>query len=121
MDRRTFLATSAATVGAAVPAAAQNYSDYSKDPRPDVPEGTCTAGSLEGPVFTGNPVVAGPASDAITILQPLQRMASGYLEYAVDDGAWQRVDGGHAGLLPMSEHVLKFRLPPLPPGKTIRY
>lgn len=121
MDRRSFLATTAATVGGGLSAQAQNYSDYSQDPRPDVAEGTCTAGSLEGPALLGGPMVMGPAADATTILQPLQRAATGYLEYAVVGGPWQRVDGGHAGLLPWSEHVLKFRLPPLPPGEVVQY
>ena len=62
-----------------------------------------------------------PAPDAVTILQPLQRSATGHLEYAVGDGPWVKVSGGHGGLLPLSEHVLKFRLPPLPPGKDVRY
>jgi 3',5'-cyclic AMP phosphodiesterase CpdA len=66
-------------------------------------------------------VVTGPAAEAITILQPLQRHATGYLEFAVEDGAFQRVDAERAGLLPFAEHVLKFRLPPLPAGKVVRY
>lgn len=120
MDRRTFLtATTAAAASGSV--SAQNYSDYSKDPRPDVKEGTLTAGSDDGPLFAGSPVVSGPSPEAITILHPLQRHATGYLEYAVGDGAWTRVDGGHAGLLPLAEHVLKFHLPPLPPGKEVNY
>lgn len=125
MDRRTFIASSSVALGATIPAAnlvrAQDYSDYTKDPRPDVPEGTCTAGSLEGPVFAGSPVVSGPAHDAITILQPLQRMATGYLEFAVEDGPWKRVDGDEDGLMPLTEFALKFQLPPLPPGKVIKY
>jgi hypothetical protein len=120
MKRRTFFATTAAAAGA-LPVAAQNYSDYTNDPRPDVAKGTCTAGSLDGPVFAGSPVVSGPAPDAITILQSLRRHATGYLEYAVGDGPWQRVDAERAGMLPFAQHVLKFRLPPLPPGKTVRY
>ena len=120
MNRRTFLATALGTAGA-LPLAAQNYSDYTKDPRPDVPEGTWTAGGMNGPVFKGSPVVSGPAAEAIAILQPVRRLTTGHLEYAVEDGPWQRVDGGHAGLLPMSEHALKFRLPPLPPGKVVKY
>ncbi len=118
MNRRTFLTT--ATLGA-LPVAAQNYSDYSKDPRPDVAEGTYTAGSEPGPVFAGAPVVTGPSPDSITIIQPLQRHATGHLEFAVGDGPWQRVDAGRAGMLPLTGHVLKFHLPPLPPGKTVRY
>lgn len=119
MKRRTFFTTAAAA--GALPVVAQNYSDYTKDPRPDVPEGTWTAGGPDGPVFAGSPVVSGPAADAISILQPVQRLATGYLEFAADDGPWQRADGGHAGLLPLSEHVMKFRLPPLPAGKVVKY
>jgi hypothetical protein len=120
MDRRTFLVTTIGSAGT-LPLAAQNYSDYTKDPRPDVAEGTWTAGGSDGPVFKGSPVVSGPASDFVTILQPVQRMATGYVEYSVEDGAWQRADGGEAGLLPLSEHVLKFRLPPLPAGRLVKY
>src|SRR5262245_45292640 len=120
MNRRTFLAT-AAVGSATLPLAAQNYSDYTKDPRPDVSEGTLTAGSAPGSVFMGSPAVMGPAPDAIAILQPLQRHAVGYLEFAVENGPWQRVDAEQAGMLPLAEHVLKFRLPPLPPGKSVRY
>jgi hypothetical protein len=120
MNRRTFLAATALG-SAAIQLRAQNYSDYTRDPRPDVPEGTWTAGGPDGPVFKGSPVVSGPAADAICILQPVQRMATGYLEYAIEDGAWQRADGDEDGLAPLSEHVLKFRLPPLPPGKVVRY
>ena len=119
MNRRKFLATAA--VGSALPLVAQNYSDYTKDPRPDVAEGAWTAGGPDGPVFKGSPVVTGPAADATCILQPVQRLATGCLEYAVEDGAWQRVDGDEDGLAPLSEHVLKFRLPPLPPGRLVRY
>lgn len=122
MDRRQFIASGSAAIGVgASVATAQDYSDYSKDPRPDVPEGTCTAGSLDGDVFAGPPVVSGPGSDDVTILQPLQRMATGHLEYAVEEGDWNRVEALHAGMRPLSEHVLKFRMPDLPPGKRIRY
>ncbi|MEZ5326935.1 MAG: metallophosphoesterase family protein [Verrucomicrobiales bacterium] len=121
MNRRTFLATAALGSSGALPVAAQDYSDYTKDPRPDVPEGTWTAGGMDGPVFSGSPVVSGPAADAITILQPVQRLSTGHLEFAIEDGPWQRVDGDEAGLMPMSEHVLKFLLPPLPPGKVVNY
>lgn len=120
MKRRTFVASTLGVAGA-LPAAAQNYSDYTKDPRPDVPDGTWTAGGADGPVFRGSPVVSGPAAEAMVILQPVQRLATGHLEYAVEDGPWQRADGDEAGLMPMSEHVLKFRLPPLPPGKKVKY
>ncbi len=100
---------------------AQNYSDYSRDPRPDVPEGTYTAGSAHGSVLAGSPVVTGPAPQSLAVLQPLQRAAIGYLEYAIEDGPYQRVDGERAGMLPLAEHVLKFRLPSIPGGKKVRY
>lgn len=122
MNRRTFLAAAAALGSTgALPLASQNYSDYTKDPRPDVAEGTWTAGGTDGPIFKGSPVVSGPAAESIAILQPVQRLTTGHLEYTIEDGPWQRVDGGHAGLLSLSEHVLKFRLPPLPPGKVVKY
>lgn len=121
MKRRTFLASTALAHSSAFPLAGQNYSDYSKDPRPDVPEGAWTAGGADGPVFNGTPVVSGPAGDALAILQPVARLATGYLEFAVEDGAWQRVVDDAAGLVPLSEHVLKFRLPPLPPGQMVKY
>jgi acid phosphatase type 7 len=119
MNRRAFLATAA--LGGALPLAGQNYSDYSKDPRPDVKEGTYTAGAEQGPVFKGSPVVSGPGGEAICILQPLQRHATGYLEFAVGAEPFRRVDADQAGLMPFAEHVLKFRLPPLPAGKAVRY
>lgn len=123
MNRRTFLAAAAGS--SAWPfvtrSHAQNYSDYSKDPRPDVAEGTFTAGSAPGPVFRGSPVISGPAPELLTILQPLQRHATGYLEFAVEEGPYRRVEAEQGGLRPLPEHVLKFRLPPLPPGKAARF
>jgi acid phosphatase type 7 len=135
MDRRHFLMTTTfgttASIAAGSTAFCQDdvkqsssppdYSDYSKDPRPDVAEGTCTAGSLDGPVFKGFPVVSGPSPDAISIMQPLQRMATGYLEYSIEDDKWQRVYSAQAGMLQLSENVLKFHLPTLPPGRNIDY
>jgi len=133
MKRRTFLATTGSLGIASVlstrtaPAAAPAPAGLTTLPRsagPEdapSPEGAFTAGSSNGPVFAGSPVVSGPAADAITILQPLQRHATGHLEFAIDDGTWQRVDAAAAGLLPLEEHVLKFRLPPLLPGREVRY
>lgn len=53
MNRRKFLATAAFGPAGALPVSlqAQNYSDYTRDPRPDVPEGTFTAGSAPGTIF----------------------------------------------------------------------
>jgi acid phosphatase type 7 len=114
MDRRTFLSSStsvgiASVIGAlSVPAAEPVTSEF-------------TAGSEPGPVFAGSPVISGPAHDSITILQPLARTATGHLEFAVEDGPFQRVDAESAGLLPVEQNVLKFRLPPLPAGKQVRF
>lgn len=136
MDRRKFLITTTFSTTASITAgsvgfaqdeskedspARPDYSDYSKDPRPDVAEGTCTAGSLDGPIFKGHPVVSGPSHDATTIFQPLQRTATGYLEYSIDGQPWQRVQGSEAGMRQLSEHVLRFQMPELPPGKLVQY
>lgn len=93
MNRRNFLATAALASATARPSAARNYSDYTQDPRPDVPEGTWTAGGMDGPVFQGSPVVSGPAAEAIALLQPVQRLSTGHLDYGVGEEPWQRVDG----------------------------
>jgi hypothetical protein len=120
MNRRTFLGAALATAGlgrfAKATAAEPTTSPPAASPLPQF-----TAGSPPGPVLTGSPVVSGPAGDAITILHPLQRHATGYLEYAVADDAWQRVDAMTAGLLPFEQHVLKFRLPSLPASREVRY
>lgn len=120
VNRRTFLTTAALASGT-LPLSAQNYSDYSQDPRPDVAEGTFTAGSEPGPIFAGSPVVSGPGPEAMTILQPVQRSVCGHLEYALDGEASKVVEPEEAGMRPVSGHVLKVRLPPLPPGRTVRY
>lgn len=116
MDRRTFITAAGAAgmlPGASLLAAdansGENGAEYSAGSSPD------------GPPMVAAPVVCGPAHDALTILQPLARHATGYLEYAVADGPLERVDAAHAGLLPFEQHVLKFRLPPLPPGQQVRY
>jgi predicted phosphodiesterase len=57
----------------------------------------------------------------MVVLQPLRRPASGFVEIAVGGGGFERVDAESGGLLPFEAHVLKFRLPPLPPGTDVRY
>lgn len=115
MDRRTFLSAAGALpivgVVSGVGALAEEEKAVNK----------FTAGSEPGPVFAGSPVVCGPAADAITILHPVARHATGWLEYAVEDEPFQRVDALTNGLMPLDPHVLKFNLPALPAGKTIRY
>jgi hypothetical protein len=129
MDRRRFIAASG-SLGLASVAGAQTTPAAPSNliPPPITPRDTSTAGNVHatacsapGPIFTGHPVVCGPAPESISILHPVQRHATGYLEFAVEDGPWQRVDAGAAGLLPLEPFALKFRLPPLPAGKTIRY
>jgi hypothetical protein len=116
MDRRTFLSTAGALPMAGVVGTAVAAADETKA----AADGEYTAGSGPGPVFAGSPVICGPAADAITILHPVARHATGWIEYAVDEGPFERVDALAGGLMPFDPHVLKFRLPPLPPGKTIR-
>ncbi|MEZ6136749.1 MAG: hypothetical protein R3C53_17780 [Pirellulaceae bacterium] len=86
MDRREFLASSATASTAvwvakraehfvqanALESERPDYSDYSQDPRPDVAEGICTAGAMDGPIFAGFPVVSGPSPSEISILQPVK-------------------------------------------------
>ena len=115
MNRRSFLATAgAASLGSTIAL------DAADAPAPVVAP-PFTAGSGPGPVFGGSPMVTGPAADALVILQPLQRHATGYLEFALDGEKFQRVDAAAAGLLPFEQYVLKFRLPPLPPRREVRY
>lgn len=117
MDRRTFIAASG-TVGLGTVASGL----LAETPEVDGASQEFSAGSSPaGPALSGSPVVSGPSHEAITILQPLQRHATGYLEFAVDDAAFQRIDTDEAGLLPFEQYVLKFRLPPLPAGRRIRY
>ncbi len=73
------------------------------------------------PLFVGHPVVSGPAPESLSILQSVNGPASGYLELAVGDGEFQKIQGESAGLLPYDQNVLKFVLPPLPVNSTIRY
>jgi hypothetical protein len=118
MNRRTFISASG-SIGLASLLPANGATGEEK---PSAPAGQeFTAGSPPGPVFAGSPVVSGPSPEALTILQPLQRHATGFLEYAVGDGAFERVESAPAGLRPFEPHVLKFRLPPLPPGRELRY
>jgi acid phosphatase type 7 len=114
MDRRLFLSA----VGALPIASVVRGADTAPQ---SVQANTFTAGSGDGPIFIGSPVVSGPAPDAMTILHPIARHATGWLEYAVEDGPFERVDALVSGLMPEESHAFKFRLPMLPAGKKIRY
>ncbi len=116
LDRRAFLTASAGSLAAAGTASAQDA-----ETEAEVPEGAFTAGSDDGPAFAGPPAVSGPSPESMVVLQPVSRFATGYLEYSVDGGAFRRAEAAPAGLRPFEEHVLKFELPPLPPGKEIAY
>jgi len=108
MRRRSFLSTTlAAGLGATAVAHAQTVS-------------TEDEAKLKS-VLNGQPVVSGPAADALTILQPVNGPAAGFLEFAIGDGVFQRVAAEESGLLPLQEYVLKFRLPALPAGKEVKY
>lgn len=108
-SRRAFLAA-AGTLGVGV--AMRAYAE-------DLP--VVSAGSSPGgPVLVEPPVVSGPSPDAMTLLQPVARHATGFVEIAIGSGKFERIDAEIAGLLPFEQHVLKFRLPPLPEGTEVR-
>ncbi len=110
MQRRDFLSVSmAAGLGLTANVQAQAK----------VESGTTDVSDL--PLFYGHPVVSGPAPESIAIIQAVNHPATGYVEIAVGDEPFKRIDAETAGLLPFEQHVLKFNLPPLPPGKSIRY
>jgi predicted phosphodiesterase len=108
--RQSLTAASAATLTANV--AATTSASYAAD---------ANTGTASLPLLRGAPVLSGPASESLTILQSVGRPATGYLEIQEADGPWRRVDDESAGLLPYVAHVLKFRLPPVRPGSTVRY
>ncbi len=86
---------------------------------------TSTAGAeektVQGPAMGGAAVVSGPAPESLSILHPVRRPATGFLEIAVGDEPFRRVDAEDDGLLAFAEHVLKFRVPPLPAGAQVKY
>jgi predicted phosphodiesterase len=69
----------------------------------------------------GEPLVAGPDSGNLAILQALSGPASGYIEISINRGEWQKVLPEKQGMVAFESHVLKFRLPPLPAGAELRY
>ena len=91
MKRRIFVAASIGTT-CGLPSVAQYYSDYTKDPRPDVPEGTWTVGGFSGEVFKGSPVISGPSPDAISILYPGHRN-SRRVDLEDDQTGWNHSNG----------------------------
>jgi len=120
VDRRRFIAaTGAASVFTGLPFIQD--SAVSQDDDSDDKLKFTSGSSPDGEALLGSPVVTGPSHEAMTILQPLQRHATGYLEFAVGEQGFQRIDASRAGLRPFEEHVLKFQLPPLPPGEMVRY
>jgi acid phosphatase type 7 len=72
-------------------------------------------------ILSGSPVIFGPDSDALCILQSVSGPATGYAEIAVNGEPFRRIDAETSGLLPYDPHALKFRLPPIPPGVTLQY
>jgi len=114
MQRREFL-TSSVVAGLAASAGASAQA-----------QGNAAGTSTQTPaasksVFFGQPVVSGPAPESLTILQAVNGPATGHLEIAVGDEPFRRIDSESAGLLPYDQNILKFTLPPLPPGKSVRY
>jgi Predicted phosphohydrolases len=115
MQRRDFLSSSLiAGCGLAGSLTSSNQSASAAEPDSgDAPK--------EKRLLFGHPVVSGPAPESLTILQGVNGPASGFVELAIGDQDFQRIDGERAGLLPYDANVLKFVLPPLPAGETIRY
>jgi hypothetical protein len=85
------------------------------------PNGSSADEPAMASILQGQPVVTGPAGDSITLLQAVTAPATGYAEISVDGADWTRVNAEAAGLLPYDDAVLKFLLPKLPAGKTVKY
>ena len=113
MQRREFLATGTAGLYLSSQLSASSVSAAEEKIR----------GADAGPesVFFGHPVLSGPAPESLTILQAVNGPASGFLEIAIGDQPFQRIDHEAHGLLPYDENVLKFVLPPIPAHETLRY
>lgn len=73
------------------------------------------------PPLHGEPIVAGPDSGNLAILQALSNPATGYAEISVNQGDWQKILPEKHGMVSYEPHVLKFLLPPLPAGAELRY
>lgn len=118
MQRRTFLGTGLLSV-----AAGQAWAQTAPKPEDSPRKAIATEAQVPPPpLLVGSPVIAGPAADSLTVLQAVSGPASGYLEYQLNGAEdWRRVDGESAGLLPLDDRVLKFRMPPLPTGAHVTY
>lgn len=120
MQRRSFLSTGLAA-GIGISSVAQESLAMAQEaPAVKLPAEHATA-EKPASVLAGPAVVSGPAAESITVLQPVRGPAAGFLEFAVGEQEFQRVHAETNGLLPLEQHVLKFRLPPLPTGKSIQY
>jgi len=111
MQRREFLASGAVGIG---------LSSQLKFQTADAAENTSQSDNMSG-VFFGAPVLSGPAPESLSILQAVNGPASGYLEIAVGEEPFRRIDHESHGLLPYDDNVLKFVLPPLPANQVLRY
>lgn len=72
-------------------------------------------------VAMGEPMIAGPDSGNLAILQAVSSPASGYVEISINNSDWQRVLPEKHGLVSYQSEVLKFPLPPVPAGAELRY
>ncbi len=112
MERRTFLRETL-SISAAASALRLGQAASAAKEKP------AAADSLS--LLQGAPVLTGPAAETLAILQAVRAPATGYAEIQRPGETWTRIDAESAGLLPYDQHVLKFRLPPLPAGAEIRY
>jgi acid phosphatase type 7 len=104
MKRRNFLATTFAASSLSLNAA-------EKSSEAPVPVG----------VMRGKPLISGPNSCCLAIIQAVNGPATGYAEISINEGAWQKIQQERNGLLTYETHVLKFLLPPIPAGAILRY
>ena len=72
-------------------------------------------------VALGEPIIAGPDPSNLAILQGLSCPATGYVEISVNKAEWQKILPEKHGMVSFESHVLKFRLPIVPPGAELRY
>ena len=72
-------------------------------------------------VALGEPIIVGPDSDHLAILQALSGPATGYVEISVNKSEWQKVLPEKQGMVAFETHVLKFLLPRVPAGAELRY
>ena len=87
MKRRDFL-QSALVASAATPFLVESARTLAQETTADP-----TEASVESkPLLNGSPVVTGPSHEATTILQAVNRPATGFVEIRLEGGEWKKID-----------------------------